>query len=145
MGPRPSVAEAPDAQTARSNFAAMFIQMRAAGLVPTPDYAGVHKETISIPVRDGSSIPALLYRPTEPPSGGSPLMVFHHGGGWTLGVAEMEEKNCLPAVKLGSVAVSLDYRLAPEHVFPTAVEDSWDALKWVSQFYPLPYAYLHGC
>lgn len=54
---------------------------------------GVEKSRISIPVRDGSSIEALLYQPTNPPKEGSPLFVAYHGGGWCLGVPEFEEVN----------------------------------------------------
>lgn len=55
-----------------------------------------------------------------------------HGGGFCLGGLENEELNCRNfAEKLGAVCVNVDYRLAPEHPFPAAVDDSWDALKWV--------------
>jgi acetyl esterase/lipase len=101
-----------------------------------PSLSGVEKETISIPVRDGSSIPALVYRPKTSPVDGSPLVVLYHGGGWCLGVPEMEEENCLTFVKeFGAVAVSVDYRLAPTHMFPVPIDDSWDALKWVRHFH----------
>lgn len=53
----------------------------------------VKKSEISIPVRDGSSIKALLYQPKQPPSGGSQLLVAYHGGGWMAGVPEFEETN----------------------------------------------------
>lgn len=55
-----------------------------------------------------------------------------HGGGWCLGGLENEELNCRNfAQRLGCVCLNVDYRLAPEHPFPAAVNDSWDALKWV--------------
>ena len=55
-----------------------------------------------------------------------------HGGGWCLGGLENEELNCRNfAQQLGCVCLNVDYRLAPEHPFPAAVNDSWDALKWV--------------
>jgi acetyl esterase len=45
----------------------------------------------------------------------------------------MEARNCINAVQLyGMVALSVEYRLAPEAKFPTAVEDAWDAVRWVS-------------
>ncbi|EOD51436.1 putative lipase 2 protein [Neofusicoccum parvum UCRNP2] len=94
---------------------------------------GVEKSRISIPVRDGSSIEALLYQPTNPPKEGSPLFVAYHGGGWCLGVPEFEEVNCVNTVQRhGAVALSIAYRLAPEHPFPIPVHDSWDALKWIA-------------
>lgn len=54
---------------------------------------GVEKSRITIPVRDGASIAAALYRPVTKPEAGSPLVVAFHGGGWCLGVPEMEEVN----------------------------------------------------
>ncbi|OJD29176.1 ab hydrolase superfamily protein [Diplodia corticola] len=94
---------------------------------------GVEKTRISIPVRDGASIGAAVYRPTSGTGKGRPLVVALHGGGWCVGAPEFEEVNCVHAVqKHGAVAVSLDYRLAPEHPFPTPVHDCWDALRWLA-------------
>lgn len=93
---------------------------------------GVKEEDITVSARDGHPIPVRIYKPTSPPAGGSPLVVFYHGGGFALGGLENEELNCRNfAQKLGCTCVNVDYRLAPEHPFPTAAEDSWDATKWV--------------
>lgn len=93
----------------------------------------VKEEDTTAPARDGHPIPVRIYRPSSPPSGGSPLVVFYHGGGFCLGGLENEELNCrLFAQKLGCVCVNVDYRLAPEHKFPTAVLDSWDVLQWTA-------------
>jgi acetyl esterase/lipase len=133
MGPLPSLGDSPDVATAQAGLIASAKQRIELGMVPPPDFTGVEKETISIPVRDGSSIPALLYRPTKTPVGGSPLIVLYHGGGWCIGTPEMEEDNCLIFVKLfGAIAISVDYRMAPGYAFPIPIDDSWDALKWVS-------------
>lgn len=97
-----------------------------------PDYAGVKKSTIEIPVRDGSKIRALLYQPENVPAEGSPLVFLIHGGGFCIGIPEMEENVALDCVKVhGAVALSVDYRMAPEHAFPGPTNDCWDALKWV--------------
>ncbi|KAJ4258892.1 hypothetical protein NW762_007979 [Fusarium torreyae] len=109
-------------------------------MVPTPENLseatsqdGVKRSQISIPTRDGSTIMALLYQPQEPPTQGSPLIVFYHGGGWCLGSPLSEDKNCKNAVKrYGAVCVNVDYRLAPEFAFPIPVNDAWDALKWIA-------------
>ena len=53
----------------------------------------VEKSCIEIPVRDGSTIPALLYRPITAPKGDSPLLVAYHGGGWCIGTPDLEEVN----------------------------------------------------
>ncbi|KAL4861511.1 Alpha/Beta hydrolase protein [Aspergillus spectabilis] len=99
-----------------------------------PDTSGVDKSEIRIPVRDGSRIRAILYKPQTKPVAGSPLVVLFHGGGWCIGLPEMEEPNALLLVKNhGAVVVSVGYRKAPGHRFPTAIHDSWDALKWCSK------------
>jgi acetyl esterase/lipase len=132
MGPLPSLGDSPDVATAQAGLIASAKQRLELGMVPPPDFSGVEKDTISIPVRDGSSIPALLYRPTKPPAAGCPLVVLYHGGGWCIGTTEMEEESCLTFVKLsGAVALSVDYRMAPGYTFPVPIDDSWDALKWV--------------
>jgi acetyl esterase/lipase len=96
--------------------------------------ADVAEEDTTIPARDGYKIPIRIYRPkASPPASGSPLIVFLHGGGFCLGGLENEELNCrLFVQRFGAVAVNVDYRLAPEHPFPTPTRDSWDAVKWVA-------------
>lgn len=63
------------------------------GVTAPASMDGVEKSRITIPVRDGASIAAALYRPVTKPDAGSPLVVAFHGGGWCLGVPEMEEVN----------------------------------------------------
>ncbi|KAF2464334.1 alpha/beta-hydrolase [Lindgomyces ingoldianus] len=85
-----------------------------------------------VPTRDGSSIRVRVYQPANgPPEGGSPLVVMYHEGGWSMGDLTDEDLNCrMFARDLGCVSVNVEYRLAPEFVFPTGVNDCWDALKW---------------
>ena len=90
------------------------------------------EEDRQIPVRDGSSIGVRIHRPKVPPSGGSPVFVVYHGGGFCLGGLDNEAVLCRQWTELGGVAVNVDYRLAPEHPFPTGANDAYDALKWVS-------------
>ncbi|CAE6521083.1 unnamed protein product [Rhizoctonia solani] len=70
--------------------------------------------------------------PGERPINGWPVLVYYHGGGWMLGDINAENsfttRTCLTAK---CVVVSVDYRLAPEHIFPAAVDDSWTALEWI--------------
>ena len=83
-----------------------------------------------ITVRDGASILVQTYTPEKI---GGPLYVMYHGGGWCIGDLESEDLLCrLLCGQLGLVVVNVDYRLAPEHTFPTAHNDCWDATKWVS-------------
>lgn len=89
------------------------------------------EEDRQIPVRDGSTIAIRVHRPKNPPSGGSPVFVVYHGGGFCLGGLDNETVLCRQWTELGGVAVNVDYRLAPEYPFPTGVNDAYDALKWV--------------
>lgn len=94
--------------------------------------AHVYTEEIVIPARDQYPIPARVYRPASSATVKSPLLVIFHGGGHTLGDLDDEDLACRNYVKeLGFVVVNVDYRLAPEHVFPTCVYDAWDAVQWV--------------
>lgn len=99
-----------------------------------PNTATNHSaEDRHIPTRDGSEITARIYTPHKEIQGGHPLFVIFHGGGFCIGDLENEELNSrLFCEKLGFVVVNVDYRLAPEHPFPTPVNDAWDAVKWVS-------------
>jgi len=82
---------------------------------------------------DGSKLRAKLYQPTDPPSGGSPLIVLFHGGGFCIGEPEGEEQTARNFVlAFGATCVSPSYRLAPEFKFPHAPKDSWDALRWAA-------------
>jgi acetyl esterase/lipase len=90
------------------------------------------EEDLQIPTRDHSQITLRIYRPKSAQSGGAPILVMYHGGGFCLGGLDNETLNCRRwAERFGGVAVNVDYRLAPEHAFPTAVHDAYDALKWV--------------
>lgn len=90
------------------------------------------EEDRQIPTRDGNKIAVRVYTPDKAVEGGHPLVVMFHGGGFSLGDLDSEEWNCRAfCAKLGCVVVNVDYRLAPEHPFPTPVNDAWDAVKWV--------------
>jgi acetyl esterase len=89
-------------------------------------------EDLRIPARDGVRLPARLYAPSAT-AARLPALLYLHGGGFTLGSIESHDVHCRALALAGGVAVvSLQYRLAPEHRFPTAVNDSWDALQWLA-------------
>lgn len=79
-----------------------------------------------------SRLPARLYSPDEP-GGPHPLVVFFHGGGFVVGDLETHDAPCrLFCRHTGAHVLSVDYRLAPEHPFPTALEDGRAALRWAT-------------
>ncbi len=74
-------------------------------------------------------IPARLYRPLG--GGSKPLLVFYHGGGFVLGDLDSHDGICRLTCRDGDIAVlAVDYRLAPEHPAPAAVEDAYAAFRW---------------
>lgn len=88
-------------------------------------------EDFAIPARDGARLPARLYAPTG--ASGLPLLLYLHGGGFTIGSIDTHDTLCRMLAHLSGAAVlTLDYRLAPEHRFPVAVNDAWDALAWLA-------------
>ncbi|KIM92617.1 hypothetical protein OIDMADRAFT_46618 [Oidiodendron maius Zn] len=97
------------------------------------DLSAYSESDRQILVRDGSRIRIRVFRPTESPGSGSPLIVLIHGGSFCVGSLESETPRCRSFVQaFGAVCVSVGYRLAPEHPFPTAPNDCWDALRWVA-------------
>lgn len=69
----------------------------------------------------------------EAKRGPGPILLFIHGGGWVLGDLETHEPFCIDlAIELDVPVVALDYRRAPEHPFPAAVEDAVAAARWVA-------------
>jgi acetyl esterase len=79
-----------------------------------------------------------LYVPTEAPSAG-PMLVFFHGGGWVYGDLDSHDPVCrFLAERSGVRVLSVDYRLAPEHPFPAAYDDTLAAYRWVVE-HPEPF------
>lgn len=79
----------------------------------------------------GGPLPLRVYRPpSEDPV--LPAVIFIHGGGWTVGDLDTYDGQArMHAMSAGAVVVCVDYRLAPEHPFPAAVDDVWAATTWV--------------
>jgi acetyl esterase len=77
-------------------------------------------------------IPIRVYIPSA--AANLPVVVFYHGGGWASGCIDFYD-NVTRAIakKSGFIVVSVDYRLAPEHPFPAAVDDAYTALEWVAK------------
>ncbi len=87
---------------------------------------------LSIPGPTGN-IPARLYDAREN-RGAGPVMVFYHGGGFTIGDLEIYGPYCAEAARqLDMPVISIDYRLAPEHRFPAAALDCEAATRWIAE------------
>lgn len=110
------------------------LSRRARDLVMPPG-PRCDERDLEVPV-DGDSITVRIYRPhadsqksTRPVR---PLHVFLHGGGWCVGTLHERDPRCREiAVGARCVVASVDYRLAPEHPFPTPLEDCYAALEWL--------------
>ncbi len=94
---------------------------------------GIRVENVFLPRPDGGRRLRLrIYEPHPAPSP-TPVLLWLHGGGYMLGRPEMDDRLCLTFVReLGISVVSVDYRCAPRHPFPAALEDGYAALRWVS-------------
>jgi acetyl esterase len=101
-----------------------------AGVLEVPKAPLPRVKDFSIASRDGFLLPARVYAPSE---GILPVLLFFHGGGFTIGSIASHDTLCRELSRLaGCAVVSLGYRLAPEHRFPVAVNDAWDALQWLA-------------
>jgi acetyl esterase len=97
---------------------------------PLPD--GVTTVDRTVPGVDGNEIPVRVYSPTRD-GAPVPAVLYIHGGGFVVGDLDTEHANAMSTVDaLGVVAVSVDYRLAPEHPFPAGVEDCYSVLTWLA-------------
>jgi acetyl esterase len=93
-----------------------------------PEVTSVENRSIAGP--DGQ-VPIRIYKPAG--SGPFPAIVWAHGGGMVIGTLETCDYICRKlCVNVGCVVVSVDYRLAPEHTFPAAPHDFYEATKWVA-------------
>lgn len=108
------------------------IAARAALRTPGPDLHAVTAVT-------AGQQPARLYRPSPAPGA---VVLYLHGGGWTIGSIESHDRMCRRlAHRSGLAVLSLGFRLAPEDPWPASVEDTVAALQWIAG---RP-AELHGC
>ncbi|VWX63366.1 Carboxylesterase NlhH [Burkholderiales bacterium 8X] len=84
-------------------------------------------EDLFVPARDGETqLPVRLYAPSRDKL---PVLLYFHGGGFTVGSIATHDTLCrVLSQKSGCAVVSVEYRLAPAHRFPTASDDAWDAL-----------------
>lgn len=109
-------------QQARAAYAA------AAEVLDLPRAPLPRVEDLQLPADDGTPLPARLYAASTAP--GLPVLLYLHGGGFVVGGLETHDSLCRQLALLsGGAVVALDYRLAPEHRFPVAMDDAFAALR----------------
>jgi acetyl esterase len=92
--------------------------------------AGPPVELPRVQAASAGEVPVRIYTP--PGEGPLPVLVYYHGGGWVIGDLDSHDGVCRTlAARSGALVVAVDYRLAPEHRFPAAVDDAYTALTWV--------------
>ncbi|WP_448657547.1 alpha/beta hydrolase [Sphingomonas sp. CJ99] len=122
--PGPRMHEMPP-EAARAQYVAMK------GLVDEPVGDLAVQRPLAIPGPAGD-IPAILFDARAERDPG-PVVVFYHGGGWVIGNVESHASYCAELARaLDLPVVSVDYRLAPEHPWPAAVDDAEAAARWVA-------------
>ena len=101
-----------------------------AGVLDIPPHKLARVEDLGFAARDGHRLKARLFAPAA--DGPLPVLLYFHGGGFTVGSLATHEPLCRHLAHLAHCAVvSVDYRLAPDWAFPTAVHDAWDSLTWL--------------
>ena len=116
----------PSAPTATPAELRESVRQRSVAL-PKEDVASVREHRVPV---DGGEITVRAFTPRG--AGPLPALVYFHGGGWVTGDLDTHDAICRTlANAAGCVVASVDYRCAPEHVFPAAAEDSYAATRWV--------------
>ncbi len=111
---------------------ATLAEVRAQYELMGPLGAGEPPAIASAVDADADGVAVRIYTPLG--TGPFPVVVYVHGGGWTIGsVAGYDPFTRRLAADTAAIVVSVDYRLAPEHPFPAAVDDCWTALEWVAK------------
>ncbi|MEQ1937504.1 alpha/beta hydrolase [Mesorhizobium sp. CN5-321] len=112
---------------------AVYDRMCRAFFAGYPEGVGVETKAISAPGRD---IPVRVYRASEDPPA---VTLYFHGGGFVVGGLESHDDVCAElCARTGHEIVSVDYRLAPEHVHPAQFEDALAAFEWAAATYERP-------
>jgi acetyl esterase len=118
---------APPVQSTTPHQARQFFEERRALTQPDPP------EVAEVRSLDADGVPLRLFRSAAADAGRpSPVLVYLHGGGWLVGNLDSHDVLCRQlALSSQGAVVAVDYRLAPEHPFPAALDDSLTALRWI--------------
>jgi len=116
-----------DAEQTRAHYRTLSLSRRGPGFVP--------EEVASVAdLRSPGGVPVRVFEPASP---GGFTLIYLHGGGWVVGDVETHDPLCRRvANRTGARVVSVEYRLAPEHPFPAALDDAEDVLHWLRSQYP---------
>lgn len=115
-------ADLSDPVLARKNLAEL------AAATPPPDTSGMEIEDRTVPA--DPEVPVRIYRPYQAEG----AIVWLHGGGWVMGDLDTEHPWAARLAEgSGAVVISVGYRLAPEHPFPAALDDTYAALTWAAE------------
>src|SRR5438874_3629451 len=109
----------------------LFRETRPASTPAPPEIGAVNNFVVE---SAGGTIPVRVYRPVGAAADAAlPALVYFHGGGWVIGDLDTHDVLCRQlTAEAGITVASVDYRLAPEHKFPAAVDDAWEATRWVA-------------
>jgi len=98
----------------------------------SPETPAVAQVTNTIAATANGPVPMRVYREEGVDQTSAPALVFYHGGGWVFGDLDTHDVVCRTIARTARVVVlSIDYRLAPEHVYPAAVEDAYGSFQWI--------------
>jgi acetyl esterase len=121
------LASVPPLHTRTVADARAFVSAFGRAMGPGEPVASV--EDRLIPAGEGA-LPIRIYTPDA--AGPRPILVYFHGGGWTVGDLDSDDHHCRQLCNAAAcIVVSVDYRHAPEHQFPAAPQDAYDATVWV--------------
>ncbi len=111
------------------------LQMQRQGYGMLMLLAGEPETVYAVEDRDAEGVPVRIYRPS--PDADLPIVVYLHGGGWTIGSVEQYDPVMRQVANAAhAIVVAPEYRLAPEHPFPAALDDCWHALCWTAKNAP---------
>lgn len=120
-------ADAPDpAQTPLAQARRLYDQA-AVELFGAPEQVAYVEDVVA------EGVPLRIYRPSAEVL---PGLVYLHGGGWVLGGHDSHDPLCRTlSARTGCAVIAVDYRLAPEHPYPAAVDDAWTATLWAAEWF----------
>jgi len=128
---QPSARMSPKVDYSRKNIWLFNLLIR---LMPSSKkLKNIQIENVFIPRQDGSTKLRLrIFRPKST-NGPWPVLIWMHGGGYVMGRPEQDDARCVQYIhELGITVVSVDYRCAPKHPFPAALDDCYTSLKWLA-------------